>query len=145
MTDDTSTGPSELRISTADRDAVFAHARACAPEECCGLFAGADLASGKVAEVHCCTNADASPVTYRIGSDEQFATFRDVERRGLEVVGCFHSHVRSAAEPSRTDIDQAFYPEWIYAIVSLREDEPALRAFRIRDGAVSELPVVIEA
>lgn len=124
---------------------MVAHARACAPEECCGLLAGAapvDGGAAEVTEVHCLTNADASPVTYRIDSHEQFATFRDVEGRGLEVIGCFHSHVRSAAEPSPTDVAQAFYPDWVYAIVSLRDDEAVLRAFRIVDGDVAELPVV---
>jgi hypothetical protein len=38
----------------------------------------------------------------------------------------------------------AFYPESLYVIVSLKEREnPAVRAFRIVDGAVAEVEVVV--
>ncbi len=36
-----------------------------------------------------------------------------------------------------------WYPTWIYVIVSLR-DQPVLRAYRIRNGTIAEIPVVID-
>ena len=48
--------------------------------------------------------------------------------------------------PSPTDIGLAFYPDALYLLVSLSEDEadpatgePGLRAWRIVDGAVHEV------
>ena len=49
----------------------------------------------------------------------------------------YHSHPRSPAEPSQTDINLAQYPDWLYLIVSL-EAEPVVRAWWIRDGRVEE-------
>jgi proteasome lid subunit RPN8/RPN11 len=57
-----------------------------------------------------------------------------------------HSHVRSPAEPSTTDVGLAFYPDALYIVVSLADEvadpgtgEPSLRAWRIVDGAVTEV------
>jgi len=45
----------------------------------------------------------------------------------------------SAAYPSPTDVRLAFWPEAYYVLVSLEDPaHPAVRAFRIQDGAVSE-------
>ena len=33
---------------------------------------------------------------------------------------------------------------WVYVIVSLRDDVPMLRAYRIRDGVIAECSVVID-
>jgi len=60
--------------------------------------------------------------------------------------GIVHSHVRSPARPSPTDVGLAFYPEALYVLVSLAEGEadPAtgaesVRAWRIVDGAAFEV------
>lgn len=127
-----------LQLTRSQVDAVFAHAVAGRPNEACGLLAGE---AGRVETVYALTNVDASPASYLVDSHEQFETFREVEAQGLEIVGCFHSHVGSEAYPSHTDVSRAFYPEWVYAIVSLRGEEPVLRAFRIRDGEVTEVRV----
>jgi [CysO sulfur-carrier protein]-S-L-cysteine hydrolase len=57
-------------------------------------------------------------------------------------VGIYHSHPRSPAEPSQTDINLAHYPHWLYVIVSLA-GEPNVRAWRIADGKVEEEPVSV--
>ena len=46
----------------------------------------------------------------------------------------WHSHTHTDAYPSPTDVRQAVDPMWIYVIVSLRDEVPMLRAYRIRDG-----------
>ena len=38
---------------------------------------------------------------------------------------------------------QAPDPRWHYVIVSLRDDVPMLRSFRIVDGVITEEPVVL--
>ena len=46
--------------------------------------------------------------------------------------------IRDRPYPSQTDINLAFYPEALYVIVGVAEEEPDVRAFRIVDGEVSE-------
>jgi len=55
----------------------------------------------------------------------------------------YHSHPRSPAEPSQTDINLAFYPHWLYVIVS-PAGQPQVRAWRIADGSVEEEPIHVE-
>ena len=50
-----------------------------------------------------------------------------------------HSHVRSPAVPSPTDIGAAQYPDALYILVSLSEDD--IRAWRIVDGAIHEVAI----
>lgn len=134
-------GPSAIHLTRADAAAIVAHARAGVPDEACGLLAGN---GDRVEVVYRTRNADASPVSYRVDSRDQWRAMRDAEARGLEVLGCFHSHTHSDAYPSATDVAQAFYPEWAYVLVGLGEAEPALRAFRIRTGDIEEIPLLVD-
>jgi proteasome lid subunit RPN8/RPN11 len=54
-----------------------------------------------------------------------------------------HSHTHTDAYPSPTDLAQAPDPAWHYVIVSLRQDAPVLRSYRIVDEASAEEPVSI--
>ncbi len=54
---------------------------------------------GRVDVVYRLGNADESPLTYRLDSREQIATMRDAESRGLEIIGCFHSHTPPVPQP----------------------------------------------
>ena len=77
------------------------------PNECCGLIAAAD---GVPAKVFTMTNADASPVTYRLDGTEQLRIFDRMDDEGLELWAIYHSHTHSEAYPSPTDIRRAHYP-----------------------------------
>lgn len=135
------TGPTVMRTTRADIVRMYAHALDARPNEACGLFGGN---GGVIDEVYLLANAEASPYNYSIDSRDQIRTLRDAESKGNEVVGCFHSHTRTDAYPSETDVRRAFYPEWIYALVSLKYEEPVLRAYRIVEGEISEIPVSVE-
>src|SRR6185295_2870719 len=116
-----------MRISRELLDDVIAHARADAPNECCGMIASRD---GEAVAVHRARNAAASPLRYEIDA---------IEDAGLELGAIYHSHTRSAPLPSQTDINLAFYPEAVYVIVGLADgDEADVRAWSIVDGKVSE-------
>jgi proteasome lid subunit RPN8/RPN11 len=127
-------------ISQADRDALVAHAREVAPEECCGYARARD---GRVEEVFRAENARPSARTYgyELGPRDLLAA-NELDDEGFEVV-IYHSHPRSPAEPSQTDINLASYPHWRYVIVSLA-GEPTVRAWRIADGRVEEEDVTVE-
>ncbi len=115
---------------------MIAHAHAEYPNECCGLLAGR---GPRVEYLFRGRNADQSPYTYRLDPQEQLRFFKDIDARGLELVGIYHSHTQSPAYPSRTDVAKAFYPDAVYVIVSLADSQaPVVRAFRIRDGLIAE-------
>jgi proteasome lid subunit RPN8/RPN11 len=124
-----------VRISRQLLDELIAHARAEAPNECVGMIAARD---GEAVAVHRATNAAASPLRYEIEGREQYRIQTAIEDAGLDLGAIYHSHTRSAPEPSQTDINLAFYPDALYVIVGLEGSEPDVRAWRIADGQVSE-------
>jgi proteasome lid subunit RPN8/RPN11 len=124
------------------RAAMVAHARFCYPEEACGLLA-VD-AGGGLRMVYCCTNVERSPVSYTLDPTEHLRAMLHAERNGWVLGGVFHSHTHSPAFPSRTDVARALEPEWLYALVSLDDpDDPDVRGFWIRDGNITEEPLVV--
>jgi len=69
---------------------------------------------------------------------------REMRAKDLQLLGIYHSHPRGENRPSRTDIEQAFYPDTPYFILSPLPDAPQLvRVFLIRDGEVTEITVEI--
>ena len=56
----------------------------------------------------------------------------------------WHCHTHTEAYPSPTDVRQAVDPAWFYVIVSLRDQAPVLRAYRIRDGEIAEVAVELD-
>lgn len=125
-------------ISQAHFDALVAHAREEAPNECCGY---ARMTDGRVDEVFRGENLRRSPYGYEIDGKSLLAA-NELDDDGFGVA-MYHSHPRSPAEPSQTDINLAYYPHWRYLIVSLA-GEPTVRAWWIRDGRVEEDDVVVE-
>ena len=88
-----------------------------------------------------CRNAAESARVYTGEHGEHLRAERDAEDHGWEIVGVVHSHTHTEAAPSPTDVAQAPDPSWHYAIVSLRDEVPTLRSWRIVDGTVTEEPV----
>lgn len=131
-----------MRLPKAFADAIVAQARAEYPNEACGLLAGTN---GLATRLFPMTNAERSPVVYRMEPKEQLRVFNEVDAEGLELLAIYHSHTRSAAYPSATDVSQAYYPDSVYLIVSLADPEhPDLRGFHIREGKVTEVRLGIE-
>ena len=130
-----------MRISRALLDEIVAHARAEAPNECCGMIAAQD---GTAVAVHRARNAAASPLRYEMDGMEQYKIQTAIEDGGYELGAIYHSHTRSDPEPSQTDINLAFYPDALYVIVGVKGEEPDIRAWRIVDGAVSEAALEVQ-
>ena len=130
-----------MRISRSLLDEMIAHARADAPNECCGMIGGRDGEAEKVVRVK---NAAASPLRYEVEPRDQLRIETTIEDSGWELGAIYHSHTRSEAYPSQTDVNLAFYPEALYVIIGVQGEEPDVRAWSIVDGQVSERELEID-
>ncbi len=97
--------------------------------------------------IRCRNVADDRPRKYLIAPDDlrralsamDDAGYTDAAGNPGEPLGIYHSHVRSRAYPSATDIaDAARWPDSFYVLVSLTE-QPSIGAFRIEAGRVREV------
>jgi proteasome lid subunit RPN8/RPN11 len=131
-----------VRISRALVDEMVAHARDEAPNECCGMVAARD---GVAVAVHRTRNIHASPLRFEMDPKEQYDVQTSIEDDGLDLGAIYHSHTRSAPLPSPTDVNLAkWWPEPLWVIVGLEHSEPEVRAWRIVDGAYSEVALEVE-
>lgn len=121
---------------------LVGHAYDGLPDEACGLLAGPPGTDRAVA-FYPCRNAASSSRVYSIDPMEHLRADRDAEARGLEIIGVVHSHTHTEAHPSPTDVEQAPDPAWHYVIVSLRQDAPVTRSYRISDGTIEEEVVAL--
>jgi [CysO sulfur-carrier protein]-S-L-cysteine hydrolase len=125
-----------VRIGRDMLDEMVAHAREEAPNECCGLVASRN---GEAVRVYRATNAEQSPVNYVVDPRDQLRIQNDIDDNGWDLGAIYHSHTRTEPFPSQTDINLARnWPDPLYVIVGVANDEPDVRAFRIVDGQVSE-------
>jgi len=132
-----------LRLPVGVYTELVGHCLGGLPDEACGLLGG-DPASSEVSACYPARNAAASARTYEVDSRDVLRATRDTESHGLELVGVFHSHTHTDPYPSATDVAQAPDPTWHYVLVSLRDESPTLRSYRIVDGKIDEEPVVLE-
>ena len=140
-----------MRISRGVYDQILEHAREDAPNECCGLVGGND---GVAKTVYPARNSEASPLRYNLEPKDQFRIMSEMDERGEELAAIYHSHTKSEAYPSQTDINLALmdrreggevvgkaplFPGTIYLIASLAEGEEPLRGFEIDEAGVTEV------
>jgi proteasome lid subunit RPN8/RPN11 len=125
-----------IRRSAAE--ALIAHARAEAPRECCGLLIGQP---GLVERVAPATNARASESSYLIDPRDHFAAIRSARAEGLSVIGGYHSHPRSEALPSATDLAESAGDGFLSVIAAPAfRDGWRLGAFFLLDNANASVP-----
>lgn len=126
-----------MRIARVLIDEIVAHAREDLPNECCGMVGGGE---GEARTVYRAENAEASPLRYSIDAKEQFRLMRAIEDGGEELVAIYHSHTKSAAYPSQTDVNQAVaWPEQVYVIVSLADPgNPDVKAYWLKDLKIAD-------
>jgi proteasome lid subunit RPN8/RPN11 len=117
---------------------MVAHAREDAPDECCGLLVGS---ANRIDEAVRTRSLERSPNRYQVDPAAHFALIRRLRGTDRAIIGAYHSHPRSAAEPSPSDLREAYDSELVYVIVSLAGVEPEVRAWKIAEGVVVELRI----
>ena len=127
-----------MRIDRALLDEIVAHAVRDAPDECCGVVAVRD---GAATAVHATENVAASSFRFEVDGPALFALLESIESQGGELGAIYHSHTRSDAYPSQTDVNfSAGWPgvEWIIVGVA-GQGEPEVHSYLIDDGQISEV------
>jgi proteasome lid subunit RPN8/RPN11 len=120
--------------------AIVAHARAAAPEECCGILVGAGERIDRAVTAR--NIAKERRRRFLIEPKDHLDALRSARGEGLDVIGFYHSHPRSPAVPSPTDLAEANYPGYLFLIVSLSDEPPDLRLYQFRSGNFLSLPFV---
>lgn len=145
-------GSPTLRLSRTQYEQMLAHCQDGFPDEACGLLAGPlgddGEPTGEVTAVYPCENTAHSTRVYRVGGRDLVRATLDANARGEEIIAVWHSHTHSDAYPSPTDVAQAEEAQklerpWLYPIVSLEHGDPVLRAYWLREGAITEVPVEV--
>jgi proteasome lid subunit RPN8/RPN11 len=152
-------GPASVGIPAVMVQQLIDQARAGFPNEACGVIVGdaPAAAGGRPLRWEPATNAAASPFRYEIDSAELYRLTVATDDANEAFWGIVHSHTHTPARPSATDVGQAFYPDALYILVSLSSDEedeaaaaplptvPTVRAWRIVDGEMFEVELLVEA
>jgi proteasome lid subunit RPN8/RPN11 len=132
-----------MKISKELIDEMVAHARADLPNECCGMVGGVN---GEASVVIPVVNSAASPLRFEMDPQGQYDALKAIEDDGREMLAIYHSHTKSPAYPSQTDVNQAVnWPDAIYLIVSLQdEDAPEVKGYWLKDLAIADAELVVE-
>lgn len=123
-----------LKLSALLIENFFAHARSCAPEECCGVVGGIEKQAKSVYPLR---NVAKNPLNnYEAATEDLFKAQKLMRERGEHLLAIYHSHPRSKnPQPSDTDVALAFYPDAVYLIIGFDGEENVLKAFLIDESA----------
>ncbi len=116
-----------LRLTAEQSEAVRRHAEADYPDECCGLLLGSIATDRSKAVVETLPISNARDPENRrnrflITPDDFLRGEIHADRRGLEVVGFYHSHPDHLPVPSAFDLEHA-WPAYSYLIVAVRSGQ----------------------
>ncbi len=131
---------STVKIPNNIFEQMVTQAEKAAPVEACGILAGRNGLTEKLYEM---TNADNSSEHFTMVPEEQFAAAKKMRGEALEMLAVYHSHPATPARPSQEDIKLAVMPGATYVILSLAQEKPCAKAFKIAQGAVTEVPMTI--
>ncbi len=120
-------------------DAIFAHTKACHPQECCGLIIGDGDVVKRLMPSDNVTTGDKTK-TFEIDPAVRFKLIRETGERSM--MGFYHSHPNGIPYPSDTDKAMVYEPEMIWVIATLDE----IKAFRFDEvnQDFAEIPIQVK-
>jgi proteasome lid subunit RPN8/RPN11 len=135
-----------MRLPRTVLDAIVAHARRESPNECCGLLLGDGHA---VLEAVAVTNVANEPLRqYEVSPIEHLTQIKrcrieSAAGNPLDIMGAYHSHPRTVAQPSPTDLERA-YQDFLFVIAGpVREAEDvSVRGYRLSGTQFEEVDLV---
>ncbi len=125
--------PDGLRIEAAVIEAIRGAARAAYPHEGCGALVGRQ--GGLVVQSIELPNreTDRPRVRFTVSPGDYIAVEEEADRRGLALLGFWHSHPDHPARPSETDRRYA-WPELITVVINVASGQPGeITAWQVAD------------
>ncbi|MBI4455211.1 MAG: M67 family metallopeptidase [Acidobacteria bacterium] len=124
-------------IDEATLVAIKEHGQRSYPEECCGVLLGKISQDGTrhIIEPRSLENRSESSRENRflIGPEDILQLEGYARKKGIEVLGFYHSHPDCDARPSRYDLEHA-WPWYAYIIVSIKQGYPeSLSCWQLND------------
>jgi [CysO sulfur-carrier protein]-S-L-cysteine hydrolase len=131
-----------VKISQQLVDEMVAHAREDLPNECCGLIGGLE---GVATTIYPMRNEFESPLRYKLHSGDNLRVNEEMREAGEETLGVYHSHTKSPAYPSQTDVNEGqAWPQLVYVIVSLADpDSPDVKGYWLKDLTIADAKLSI--
>jgi len=109
--------------------AITDAAEAAYPNECCGLLVGRDNGAGAVVVTRVVESRnlaiDAIKDQFEVDPQVRFNLMRELDQQrhtGLSshrIIGHYHSHPDHPAQPSMTDLENAYEPDLVWLITSV--------------------------
>ena len=131
-----------VAISPDVRAKMERHAGAGLPNEACGMLLGSiDGYVYHVRDAILTPNRMESPVRFAIPDGDVLRAYQTAEKRGVDVVGVYHSHPSSPAVPSETDAAYMDLNPGAWVIYSGLDGR--MRAW-IRDGSIIEMHIRLD-
>ncbi|MFX1250301.1 MAG: M67 family metallopeptidase [Promethearchaeota archaeon] len=126
---------------------IFLDVKQKAPEEACGVLGGRiEEEKNFVLTVYVCRNVSTKPkVAYSIAPEDLAKAFTDIESRGLEILGFYHSHPFGLVKPSETDKSGVTWYNEFYVISNLKKEITAWKWDRNQRDFVEEEIVILES
>jgi proteasome lid subunit RPN8/RPN11 len=121
-----------MKISQSHIQQIHAHLEMGYPHEACGVLLGQGDTVTEVAPADN-TRTDSAHNRYLIDPLVYMKIERNADKRGLAVLGIYHSHPDCPARPSQFDLDHA-WPSLSYMIVSVVKGKVAeTLSWQLRD------------
>ncbi len=136
---------SVLRLPRPVHLDLRAHAEETWPCECCGALLGRAIQGGgtdgwQVDSLVRAANirAGESRDRYEIAPEELLGIVLEAGKRGLEIAGFYHSHPGHPAQPSSTDLAEAYWLGCSYVITEVTQGKAVLTNAFLLAGATEE-------
>lgn len=111
-----------IRIEPEAWSVMVSHARAAYPNECCGAMIGSVDGDTKVVRVAVALeNAfdGAQNARYELRQQDLLDADAEARRRGMDLIGIFHSHPDCDAYFSKTDLENSC-PWYSFVVLSIK-------------------------
>ena len=123
-------------LSPENRDQIRRHGESTYPHECCGFLMGPTGADQKTITTTVPVDnerTDSARNRYLISPEAYWEGEKEARRRGLEIIGIYHSHPDHPARPSDYDLEHAL-PWLSYIIVAVKNGQAQeLNSFVLSD------------
>lgn len=130
-----------LWLTPEQAEQIGRHALDERPDEACGIIGGVGERAHQIVPI---PNRATNPRHHFYLDEKAFTeALFDFQRKGLSLIGIYHSHPKGEPIPSPVDIRQAAYPDTAYIVVGLKHGKPKLAAWNILVDRVNPVELYI--